>query len=152
MSYNWTGRNRERGKLSRDIYIDSVNMNHYRVMDTGGVNALTTLNLIKDNEWQSKIFRAMWSELIFFAFWKLHLGSVHQLLVHVGDLILVNRDLRRLEDRGLHKGQVGVTKGSLIDLILTRRVGGEARWRAFQTDSCSWQRYHSTEGSSFCGR
>lgn len=42
----------ERGGSSLEIYIyiDSVNMNHYRVMDTGGVNALTTLNLIKDNE------------------------------------------------------------------------------------------------------
>ena len=37
-------------------------------------------------------------------------------------------------------------------LILTRRVYGGARWRAFRTDSYSWQRYRSTASSSFCGK
>ena len=49
------------------------------------------------------------SELVVLTFGKLHTGSILELFVHVLDLILIYGDLRRLENRGLNKGQSGVT-------------------------------------------
>jgi hypothetical protein len=40
---------------------------------------------------------------------KLHIGSILELLVHVLDLILIDGDLRGLQDGGLNKGEVRVT-------------------------------------------
>jgi hypothetical protein len=47
--------------------------------------------------------------VITFSLRKIHVGSVLELLVHVLDLILIDGNLRGLEDWGLNESEVGVT-------------------------------------------
>jgi hypothetical protein len=67
--------------------------------------------------------------VITFSLRKIHVGSVLELLVHVLDLILIDGNLRGLEDWGLNESEVRVT--IYIDKDrrrkLTRQVCGEAR-------------------------
>jgi hypothetical protein len=67
--------------------------------------------------------------VITFSLRKIHVGSVLELLVHVLDLILIDGDLRGLEDWGLNESEVGVTIYINKDRRrkLTRQVCGEAR-------------------------
>lgn len=53
------------------------------------------------------------SELVIFTLREIHASGIFELLVHVDDLILIDRDLRGLEDGGLNEGQVGVTKTAI---------------------------------------
>jgi hypothetical protein len=59
------------------------------------------------------------SEILVLVGRKFHTGGILELLVHVLDLILVDRDLRRLKHGGLNEGQVRVTIKFSVRLYLT---------------------------------
>jgi hypothetical protein len=53
---------------------------------------------------------ASFSEILIVPFWELHLSSSIELLVHLLDVIVVDKDFGGLEDWGLNKSQVGISK------------------------------------------
>lgn len=58
------------------------------------------------------------SEIFVLVNWELHTCGIFELFVHVLDLILIDGDLRWLENGGLDEGEVGVTihKNSLVSI------------------------------------
>ena len=96
------------------------------------------------------------SEIFFFSFWEFHACSIFKFLGHWLEVILINNYFSWSQDWCFNEAEIWVTIKELNmnfkRMFLTQRVFWEARWRAFQIDSCSWQKCRSIEDSSFCGK
>ena len=50
------------------------------------------------------------SEVLIVSFWEFHLSRSIELLVHLLDVLVVDKDFGGLEDWGLNESQVGISK------------------------------------------